>query len=284
MLLKAQLDGVGKVLDSAGVPWMPIKGMDLGYRLWPGPECRPTSDLDVLVPIARFAEGRAALTEAGWEGAERGDEGEHFLATEGYNWQARNASGTLLELHYRLWGSTPAAFSESTWERSIEAPELGSKARRPSWPDAFLICAVHIWNLPPPHAFLYFRELELIARRGGGPALHDIGECARWWGFSLQVYLAALYSACLWKNPAMTHLADSLRADLRVPERLLSRVAVGRGIDAASLSQLYVARLLSGRETRHGWKAGFRRLWPHPAVRSRRMAESPDRVRSSREP
>ena len=284
LLLKSQLDGVGKALDSAGIPWMPIKGMDLGYRLWPGPEYRPTTDLDVLVPIVQLAEARAVLTNAGWRGNAQRDIDEDYLQAEGYNWQAWNDSGTLLELHFRLWPSTPSKWVEGVWEQSLEAPELGSKARRPSWPDAFLLCAVHIWQLPPPHALLYFRELELIARRCGEPVLEQVGPSARRWGLSLQVCLAALYAAHLWQNPAMQHLAESLQADLHLPERVLLRAASARGIDAASLGQLYVARLLSGRETRHGWKVAFRRLWPHPAVRARPVADDPGRVRSTREP
>ncbi len=284
MLLKQELEAVGSALDAAGVPWMPIKGMDLGYRLWASPEARPTSDLDVLVPAARFAEARAALAEAGWEGLLHGDEYEHFLASEAYNWEARNESGILLELHFRLWPSTPPNWAESLWENCVEAPELGSEARRPAWPDAFVIAAVHLWQLPPPHNLVYFRDLELIARRAGERALEEAGASARRWGVSLQVCLATLYTTHLWQNPAMRHLAESLRSDLHLPERLLYSRAVSRGIDTASIGELWLARLLSGRQTRHGWKVAFRRLRPHPANRARHAAVDPARVRSKREP
>jgi hypothetical protein len=272
MLLKQQLDAVGSVLDAAGIPWMPIKGMDLGYRLWPGPEARPTSDLDVLVPVARFREARASLGEAGWKGLLNGDEYECFLASEAYNWEARNDSGILLELHFRLWPSTPPSWAESLWENCIDAPELGSQARRPSWPDAFVLAAVHLWQLPPPHNLVYFRDLELIARRAGEPALETAGASARHWGLSLQLCLAALYTTHLWKNPAMKNLAESLRSDLHLPERLLYSRAVSRGIDAASIGELWLARLLSGRKTRHGWQVVLRRLRPSSALRLRRAA------------
>jgi hypothetical protein len=215
---------------------------------------------------------------------EQSDADEDYLETEGYNWHAWNDSGTLLELHFRLWGSTPAEWVEKVWAQALEAPELGTKARRPSWSDAFLLCAVHLWQLPPPHALVYFRELELIARRCGESVLEEVSASARRWGFSLQICLAALYTAHLWQNPAMRRLAGALQTDLRLPERFLLRSATARGIDAASIGQLYVARLLSGRETRLGWKAGFRRLWPHPAVRARREADDAGRVRSTREP
>lgn len=271
MILKQQLGLVGNVLEAAGIPWMPIKGMDLGYRLWPGPEARPTSDLDVLVPVARFREARALLAESGWAGLETGDDYEDYLEREGYNWQAGSPSGTLLELHFRLWPSTPEAWVDEVWERSLEAPALGSGARCPAWSDAFLLCAVHLWQLPPPHALLYFRELELIGRKGGEIVLDEAASAARRWGLSLQVCLAALYAAHLWTNPAMRNVGLALQSDLHLPERLLLRRARSRGIDAASLGELYVARLLSGRETRHGWKVAVRQLIPHPALRARRQ-------------
>lgn len=254
---------------------MPIKGMDLGYRLWQGPEARPTCDLDVLVPVTRFAEARTTLAEMGWRGLDHGDRYENYLESEGYNWQAGNTSGTLLELHFRLWPSTPGGWVDEIWEQSLEAPVLGSMARCPSWSDAFLICAVHLWQVPPPHALLYFRELELIARRAGAPVLEGVEASARRWGVSLQVCLAALYVARLWQNPDVQRLASALESDLRFPERVLFRAAVARGIDAASIGQLWVARLLSGRQTRHGWKVAFRRLRPHPANRARHAAVDP---------
>lgn len=263
---------------------MPIKGMDLAYRLWPGAEYRPTSDLDVLVPYARFSEARTKLVEAGWVGLGQRPVDEEYLHAEGYNWQARNEAGSLLELHFRLWPSTPAAWVDAVWAGSSEAPEIGKLARLPSWADAFQLCAVHLWQLPPPHALLYFRELELIARRLEESDFAQVSESSRRWGLSLQVGLASTYVVRLWQNPAVQRLASVLQAALRPPEKLLLTASVARGIDVAPLGALYVARLLSGRETRHGWKVAFRRLRPHPALRPRPPAADPGRVRKTNEP
>jgi len=284
MLLKAQLDGVGKALDSAGIPWMPIKGMDLGYRLWPGPEARPTSDLDVLVPVGLLKEARTVLSAAGWTGVDESDLGESFLRDQGYNWKATSASGTLLELHFRLWSSTLSGWVEDLWEHSVEAPELGTSARRLSWPDAFLVCAVHLCQDPPPHKLIYFRELELIARRCGETGLNEVERSARRWGLSLQVALSAHYAARLWGNTSIERLNERLRSVLRFPERILFRRAAERGVDEATLGQIWIARLLSGRRTRFGWKVVLRRIWPHPAIRARNRESVPREVRTTSEP
>lgn len=52
-------------LAEAGVPTRALKGLALGHLSYPEPEQRPTGDVDVLVPSARFDEAIAALTAAG---------------------------------------------------------------------------------------------------------------------------------------------------------------------------------------------------------------------------
>lgn len=52
-------------LAEAGVPTRMLKGLALGHLSYPEPEQRPTGDVDVLVPSARFDEAIAALTAAG---------------------------------------------------------------------------------------------------------------------------------------------------------------------------------------------------------------------------
>lgn len=284
LYLEKQLQNVGKALDTAGIPWMPIKGMDLGYRLWPGPEARPTFDLDVLVPGGLLEDGRRALTSAGWTGLDDTADADDFLDEQGYNWKARSAAGTLLELHFRLWSSTPPGWVEELWKHSVEAPELGPRARHLAWADTFLVCAVHLCQDPPPHKLIYFRELELIARRCGAEGLEEVEDSARRWGLSLQVALAAHHAARLWKNESVQRLAERLRDDLRLPERILFGHAAEHSVDTARIGQIWIARLLSARPTRLGWKVVLRRIWPHPAVRVWKKARVPSQVRTTSDP
>jgi hypothetical protein len=250
---------------------MPFKGMDSRSRLWHAPSARPTSDLDILVPKEGLAEARRLLETAGWKGVVNGDAFEDYLWSEGYNWQATNRIGTLLEVHFRLWGAVPEKWIDDIWQRSIPAPEFGQAARRPAWPDAFLLCAVHLWIQGKPRGtpflLLYFRELELIARQGGESVLQQVEASARRWGLSLQICLAAWNAARLWQNPAMKALAAAMQTDLRLPESMLLWVARKHGVDIITLEHIAAVRLLSGRNSRMGWKAAYRRVWPHPAYR-----------------
>ena len=269
--LEWSMERVGEVLDANAIPWMPFKGMDLRSRLWHSPSARPTSDLDILVPKDRLAEVRRLLETAGWKGVVNGDVFEDYLWSEGNNWQAINRIGTVLELHFRLWGAVPEKWIDDIWQRSIPAPELGQAARRPAWSDAFLLCAVHLWIQGKPRGtpflLLYFRELELIARQGGESVLQQVAASARQWGLSLQICLAAWNAARLWQNPAMQALAVAMQNDLRLPESLLLWVARKHGVDIITLEHIAAVRLLSGRNSRMGSKAAYRRVWPHPAYR-----------------
>ncbi len=54
--------------------------------------------------------------------------------------------------------------------------------------------------------------------------------------------------------------------DIRLPERVALGRVRRRGIEAMTLELLYVARLLSRRPSRMGWKSIFRRVWPHAGI------------------
>ncbi len=59
------LDQLGRVLDGVGSPWLCFKGPVLS-SLYPHPDLRPYTDLDVLVTPAGLPAAVAALLDAGW--------------------------------------------------------------------------------------------------------------------------------------------------------------------------------------------------------------------------
>lgn len=94
------LDVLRSVLDAAGVPWLVIKGPTLS-ALYPHPDLRGYTDLDVLVPPGALREAVAALLEAGWPFVEarvdlerRPPVGELHL---------RGPAGTPVDLHWHLF-------------------------------------------------------------------------------------------------------------------------------------------------------------------------------------
>ncbi len=276
MLLEESLAEVGAALGNAGIPWLPLKGLGPVARLYPQPECRPTTDLDILVPRDSFTEARKLLERNGWEGLHTGEEYEAFLLREGYNWQAAGRTGVLLELHFGLWGPVDPALAATLLDRASPAQGPGTTARESGPVESFLVCASHLWNSPRPVALLYFLDLELLAHAAPDPGFAaDVVSLARRHDLQLLVGLAAAIAHRLWPNEVNAAIAANLLDDLRRPERILVAATRRRSPLNFPLEALVLARLLAGRTSRSGWRAPLRRLWPHPAVFRRDPGRGP---------
>ncbi|HET9228542.1 MAG TPA: nucleotidyltransferase family protein, partial [Thermoanaerobaculia bacterium] len=148
--IEDRLRGVGAALGAAGVPWLPLKGCDLGARAYRDPEERPVGDIDVLIPRAELPRAQEALRAAGWRGFSDSPRMERYLRDEGYAWQAQDAAGVLLEVHVRLWGIVPAGMGAALLAAAVPDPGLGPTGRRLPFAHAWLVAAVHSWLNPPP--------------------------------------------------------------------------------------------------------------------------------------
>jgi hypothetical protein len=65
-LHRRTLEEIAASFGAASIPWLPIKGADYAWSLYPEPALRPVSDLDILVHPARFDDAMACLGEAGY--------------------------------------------------------------------------------------------------------------------------------------------------------------------------------------------------------------------------
>jgi hypothetical protein len=258
----ASIDGS---LAQAGVRWLPIKGADTGTRLFGRREDRPCSDLDLLVRREDLSRARSALESRGWKG-DTSREVEDFLSAEGYNWAAADDGGVRLELHYRLWGFVGQGLAEEVWTGATPDPTLGRTAHRVSLHHAFVLGATHAWVHPGPRRLVYWWELFLLGEMGGSELASAVSLSARRWGLELPVGLGARYAAELWGEATCAEIADDLLRRLRVPERIVRRGAERWGMDWLTLHCMYLARLLSGRPSRMGWRAAWRRVWAHPGA------------------
>jgi hypothetical protein len=263
MRLRALLSRSGSVLDEAGIPWIPLKGLDTAERFFPRPELRLSSDLDVLVPFDRLDDAMAALERVGWS-FETSELIDAYQRAEGYNWGGRGLRGDSFELHYRLWGMVPQSLVEACWKTAVEAPELGSKGLKLAPPMAFVVSAVHSWVHAGSPQFIYWWEMKLIADRLENA--DEVVAAAREHELQFPVGLAAEYVGRLWDHELLLEIARELLEDIPLPERLALGRVRRRGIDAMTLELLYVARLFAGRPSRMGWKSIWRRLWPHAGI------------------
>jgi hypothetical protein len=239
---------------------VPIKGCDVGARVYEHPEERPVGDVDLLVAEADFPRARDALTASGWRPFFAGERAERYLREEGYAWAATDAAGLLLEVHVRLWGLVPAGLASALLAAALPDPALGSTGRRLPLAGAWLLAAVHAWLNPPPRPLLSWWDLERLAAADPG-IVDEAVRLAEAWDLQLPAGLAAAQAAELWGSEPNREIADRLLARLYLPERL-----AGRRGEAASLKAIVLARLLSGRASRAGWRSLPRQVWAHPGV------------------
>jgi len=230
-------------------------------------EDRPASDIDVLVPQESVDIALSALLASGWDHLYPfGRHGEAFIRDEGYNFPLITDDDLLCELHFRLWGVVPAGLVEELFDASTPDPSLGPTGRRLALHHAFLVGALHFWNMPWPRSLRGMWDLVRIARAAGNDLTGDVAHCAGRWGLHLPVLLSAAATASAWDDPACTAVAEALRPDLGPGERAVFRRFVRSGERPLRLQHVVAARLLAGRPSRSGLRAPFRRLWAHPGI------------------
>ena len=262
MFAEATLQEIGLVLGDVGVRWLPIKGADLATRgLFEQPEERPFSDIDILIDSRELDTTQRALTAGGWRALQTGSRQDEYLAEEGYAWQAQS-DGELLEVHHRLWGSVPIETASAVLTSAIPDPNLGSTALRPSLPWAFILAAVHCW-LSPHRDLIAWRDLEKIARSGDDSFITQVTDLTIQYDLVLPVFASARAANAIWQLPTNQLIAETLRPRMRWAESWLCSDSPNPGL---SHGRMTLARLVTGRKTRSGWRSVFRTIWAHPGT------------------
>ncbi len=260
---EATVERLALDLTRLGVPWVPIKGWDLADRFYEAREARPMADVDLLIPRESFERVRHGLEIKGWEPVFRGERADRYLREEGYCWPIVRPDTGLAELHLRLWGMVPKGLEATLLEQARPHPKGGFRIS-PS--HAWLLSAVHAWLTPTPRGLLPFWDLEQIARTEPTRVQPErLAEIARGWDLQLPALLSAQVAAALWGHSSHRRLARILSSELRLPERRVAKTVRVDG-ESIGLSEIVLARLLSGRRSRAGWRSVGRRLWAHPGV------------------
>ncbi len=267
LIAEELLRRIGAVLGAEGIPWLVIKGGDLAFRCYPGPEYRPASDLDVLVPEALRAEALAALGRAGFAPChEPGRFSEDFYLRDGYNYPLRAPGGSVVELHYRLWGMVPTALAGELFAHAEPLPALGPTAHRPQAEDAFILAAVHSWHTPRPRPLSQLLDLHLLAATSPSDFAVEVAATTLRHGLQLPVGLAAASAAAYFNATALASLAGRLANQLRLPEKAALARFLRGGEAALSIGHVFLATLLAGRPRRRGLRSLLRHAWPHPHI------------------
>lgn len=266
LAIQATLRRVSEALGAANVAWAPIKGGDLCTRVYGHPEERPMVDLDVLISPRDYPIAREALEGRGFKSLEQGEPANRFVLDEGHCWHAKSPDGMLLELHTRLWGWVPEGLAEEAIAAATPDAGLGHTGRRIPLLHAFVIAALHAWSIPTPRPLLCWWDLARILQVAGSRLPETVIETAGRYGIQLPVGLAAAQTAGLWRLPECGRMASVLLSDLRWAETTAARRVFSRGADALPLEGLCLARLVSRRPSRQGWKTVWRRLWAHAGI------------------
>jgi len=263
MLIEQEMRQAGEAFAEAGIPWVTIKGADLAARVFAHPCERALTDVDILVKGRDLGRALACLGELGWlqEGERDLDpaallEGERYVLTVGAN------SGVLVELHYRLWGWMPATMADALVEEAEPRPTWGATARRPTLAWAFLLAAVHAWQVVRPRPLAVWRDLHQIAIASQADLTDDVTRLATTWAVQLPVALAAWQAARVWPDPPCAHIARRLLAGLRGAEQLAAGRFARGGEGGTPLALLVLARLLARRPSRLGWRSVGQVFWP----------------------
>jgi hypothetical protein len=235
-----------------GTTWCLIKGADLRDRVWESREDRVLGDVDVLIDEAALAAVRERLGGRGIHDIHpSGPHYERFLAEEAHAWQAVLPQVGVLEVHPRLWGLLPSRAAADVLATA------GGDPPRPSLAVAFVLAAVHAFLDAPPRRLAGWLELHLIARQLDDAGRVQVGELTRAWGVALPLTAALAASRQYFPVDLV------LEAGLRPLERWVLRSQPAADLP---LARLALARLLSGRPSRMGWKAIWRRVWVHPGL------------------
>lgn len=263
MLVVETLRAAGTMLANAAVPWLVFKGADLATRVYSHPGERVATDVDIAVPPQALATALTCLAQAGWfEVGVRTPDAEQLLEGERYALAVGQTTGLLVELHYRLWGWMPTGMLEAVLAASEPCPEWGATACRPSPEWAFLLAAVHAWQVVRPRPLAIWRDLERLAATITPPFSQRAVTLALEWGVQLPVALAAWQTATLWPCSPCAAIATALLPTLRPPEALVALRFARAGEAATPLGALVAARLLARRPSRLGWRSVSQVFWP----------------------
>ena len=180
--------------------WIPLKGNDLGTRVYDYPEERPVGDLDILISRSDYTKARSALEKEGWSSFCEGELFDRFTSEEHHHWAATNSAHILLELHTRLWNLIPRGFEIELMEKAHPDTGLPPNGHRIPLTHAFVIAAVQAQINPAPRPLLNWLDLLQVTRRVNDSLTEEIIDLAHRWDLQLPVWLAASAAAKLWND------------------------------------------------------------------------------------
>lgn len=154
-----------RALREADASALVLKGLAVAHAFYPHPGLRPMSDVDLLVPLSRFAQARAALEAVGWTIAEPEPEARlRHLHGAAY----RKPGAPEIDLHIRaLTESASPEADAGFFSRAVALDIAGTPAMTLAPGDHLLVVCVHglRWSAAP--AVHWVADAVMILCRAG---------------------------------------------------------------------------------------------------------------------
>jgi hypothetical protein len=271
---------IGK-FNEAAIPVIPLKGPWLADLLYPDPDLRSTSDLDLLVRPEDTARAEELILNAGYRRLlPAGQEDDMYHRSFIGNGDAR--ANLVVELHHDLADShlTRLAIAD-VWASASRTTWRGHEIGTMALTDLFLYLCLHAVKdgLGSLRSLLDIRLV--VERFGGGIPWNRLAETVRAARLRTPVYLSLLLSHNLMEAPVPLSFVSHIR-----PARGL-RWYLGQAVFKLRGSVLHASpALMAGpimalllclwEDSLRGRVRHLRRnLWPSASLRARRMAMEP---------
>lgn len=175
--LQRELIQIHKILETASIPYIALKGAALAFHVYPHPALRPLRDLDILVPRTQILAAHQAFMDSGAKTVDGYSlNPEVTLSIMHHLSPLMVANGQIgIELHAHLFHrkengeeTTDLSDTPDFWSRCIQQPVAGTPLTFPSDTDLLLHLIIHaVYD----HAFnngpLLLSDLALLIQQGG---------------------------------------------------------------------------------------------------------------------
>jgi len=152
-VLLSRLRGALKILHTAGIKTLVLKGASLSTRFYRDPGLRPMKDLDVLVPTACAEEAVDVLGRNGWSPERKPDGTFSRYVSVNHGVRLWDSAGTELDLHWHVLNECLAPRADDGfWHAAVGMEIDGVHTLVLCATDELLHTCIHgvRWNPVPP--------------------------------------------------------------------------------------------------------------------------------------
>lgn len=169
LLFEKALADVDDAFREAGIDFLVLKGMALGYLVYPDPATRPMTDIDLLVRPRDVGRAAKRLEGLGYQPLEHHQGFTEELVRFGGELSFGRTPGPFLDLHWlleqyeRLRGLIRID-EEALWQRAMSYTMGGRRLKTPSLEDQVLTLSIHLGLVHRMKGLRWLLDIDLLIR------------------------------------------------------------------------------------------------------------------------